>query len=217
MKIMANMQVKLTFGKLGRLWATKTNNIKAYEKFLMGWDYFHRRTKGDTLEARKLAQESISLDPEYGAPYILLAETYLDDVWYYKADPEKSLETAESFIQKAVDLSGPNSMTHQTLGSVYFMRREYDRAIIECQKAVELSPNSADAIFYLAHALRWAGRFDEAIPLYTKAIRLNPIKPLNYLNNLAWAYTFTEQYDKAISLWKQTLERNPDYFLRILA
>jgi tetratricopeptide (TPR) repeat protein len=44
-----------------------------------------------------------------------------------------------------------------------------------------------------------------------KAIRLNPIKPLNYLNNLAWAYNYSEQYEQAILIWKQCVERNPDY------
>jgi tetratricopeptide (TPR) repeat protein len=44
-----------------------------------------------------------------------------------------------------------------------------------------------------------------------KAIRLNPITPINYLNNLAWAYAYSEQYEKAIPLWNRTIERNPDY------
>lgn len=63
----------------------KTNNIKAYEKYLIGYEHEQRRTEADTQQARKLAQESISLDPGYGAPYLLLDRTYLDDVWYYKS------------------------------------------------------------------------------------------------------------------------------------
>jgi adenylate cyclase len=59
--------------------------------------------------------------------------------------------------------------------------------------------------------LRLAGRFDEAIPVLEKAIRLNPITPINYLNNLAFAYAASEQYEKAVSLWNKAIERNPDY------
>ena len=61
------------------------------------------------------------------------------------------------------------------------------------------------------HALRYAGRFNEAIFNFKKAIRLNPVKPLNYLNNMAWAYNYLGEYEQAIVLWKGTLERNPDY------
>jgi adenylate cyclase len=217
MKIMAEMQVKLTVEELGRLAAIKTKNLKAYEKYLMGYDYFWRRTEGDTQQARKLAQEAISLDPEYGAPYILLARTYLDDVWYYKTKPAaESLETAERLVQKSIELSGQDSIAYQILGSVYSLRRQYDKAIAECQKAIDLNPNSAEANYFYGQSLRWAGRFDEAILAFKKAIRLNPITPMNYLNNIAWAYGFSEQYEKAISIWNKAIERNPDYFFAYL-
>ncbi len=217
MKIMAELQVELTVKELGRLSATKTKNLKAYEKLLMGYEHFWRRTEGDSQQARKLAQEAISLDPEYGAAYLLLARTHLDDVWYYRTKPAaKSLETAEHLIQKSIDLSGQDSSTHQLLGSVYYLRRQYDKAIAECQKAIALSPNSAEANLFYGAALRWAGRFNEAISVFKKAIRLNPVTPLNYINHLAWVYAFSEQYEKAISLWNRAIERNPDYFFAYL-
>ena len=213
MKIMAEMQVELTVDELGRLSAIKTKNIKAYEKYLIGYEIHQRRTEADTLQARKLSQEAISLDPEYGAPYILLAKTYLDDVWYYKSkNAKESLDTAERLALKAIELSGQDAVAHQILGSVFYLRRQYDKAIVECKKAIDLSPNSAEANFYYGHALRWAGRFDEAILAFNKAIRLNPIKPLRYMNNLAWAYAFTGQHEKAIALWTEAIDRNPDYF-----
>ncbi len=217
MKIMAALQVKLSAADLGRLFSTKTTNIKAYEKFLKAVEHIWRRTEGDILQARKLAKKAIALDPKYNAPYLLLAATHLDDVWFYRTKSRtKSLQTAEQLIQKAIDLSGQDAFTHRMLGSVYILSREYDKAVAECQKAVDLDPNSAQANFYFGMALRYAGRFDEAIPVLQKAIRLNPVTPINYMNNLAWAYAFSEQYEKAIPLWNRTLERNPDYLFAYL-
>jgi adenylate cyclase len=212
MKIMAALQVELSAADMGRLSSIKTTNIKAYEKFLKGWEHIWRRTEGDTLQARKLAKEAIALDPKYSAPYRLLAATHLDDVWFYRTKSRtKSLQTAEQLIQKAIDLSGQDASTHRVLGSVYILRKEYDKAVAECQKAIDLDPNSAQANFTFGMALRFAGRFDEAILVLQKAIRLNPVTPINYMNNLAWAYAFSEQYEKAIPLWNRTIERNPDY------
>ena len=65
-------------------------------------------------------------------------------------------------------------------------------------------------------ALRYNGQYDEAISRFKKAIQLNPVRPLNYLNNLAWAYLFSKQYEKAIPIWNETLERNPDYLFAYL-
>ena len=96
MKIMAELQLKITVEEIGRLSATRTKNISAYEKYLMGYEHYFRRTEEDSQQARKLAQEAISIDPEYGAAYQLLAHTYLDDVWYYRTkSATASLETAE--------------------------------------------------------------------------------------------------------------------------
>ena len=159
-----------------------------------------------------MAREAIALDPEYGAPYVVLAFSHINDVWQYRTkSPAKSLQTAEQLIQKAIDLSGPDSFIHQVLGVIYILNRDYDKAIDECQKSIELSPNSAESYFYYGLALRYAGRFNEAVLHFKKAIRLNPVKPLNYLNNLAWVYTFLEQYEQAILLWNGTLERNSNY------
>jgi len=216
-KIMAEMQVKLTIGELGGHSALKTTNIKAYEKFLMGYEYLWRRTKEDSAQGKILAQEAISLDPGYGAAYLLLARVYLDDIWFYQTKfKEKTLETVENLVDKSVSLSGQDATAHQILGSVHYLRRNYDKAITECQKALDLSPNSAEANYWYGHSLRYAGRFDEAIINYKKAIRLNPVTPPNYLNNLAWAYAHSEQHQEAISLWKKVIEQYPDYFFAFL-
>ncbi len=97
------------------------------------------------------------------------------------------------------------------LGGVYILCSESATADTDSQKAIDLDPNSAQTNFYFGITLRFAGRFDEAILVLQKAIRLNPVTPINYMNNLAWAYAFSEQYEKAIPLWNRTIERNPDY------
>ena len=141
------------------------------------------------------------------------ARVYFDDYWYYKTEStEVALDKAEQMIRKSIDLSGEDYTSHYLLGILYFLRRQYDEAVAECQKAINLSPNSAEANYRYAQALRYAGRFDEAIVHFNKAIRLNPITPMTYMNNIAWAYAFSEQYEKAIPIWNKAIERNPDYF-----
>ena len=216
-RLMAELQLELTVEELGRLSAIKTTNIRAYEKFLLGYEYFLRRTEEDSRQARKLAEEAIALDPGYSAAYQLLARLYFDDYWYYKTEPPKeTLANAEQMIRKSIELSGQDATSHFLMGILYFLRRQYDVAVSECQKAVNLSPNSAEANYRYALALRYAGRFDEAILYFQKAIRLNPITPLTYISNLAWAYAFPGQYEKAIPLWEKAIERNPDYFFAYL-
>jgi len=213
MKIMAELQVNIAYESLGRSSPIQTKNLKAYEKFLKGAERYFRRTEEDILHARKIFKEAIALDPEYGAPYVMLGWTHLDDIWYHRTkDRAKSLQTAEQLAQKAIELTGQDDFNLRLLSSIFMLRKQYDKAIIEIQKAIELSPNSAQSYFIYGMVLRFAGRNDEAIPILKKAIRLNPFTPMTYLNILAWAYFHNEQYEEAIPLWNKTIEFNPDYF-----
>jgi adenylate cyclase len=212
MKIMAELQVEIAEADWGRFSSIKTTNLKAYEKFLKGKEHIFRRKAEDTLVARRLAQEAIALDPKYGGAYILLGFTHLNDVWFSTTkDRAKSLHTAEQLAQKAIDVSGQDADTNRLFSMVFLLRNEHEKALIEAQKAIELSPNSAEDHWWLGVVLRFAGRYNDAILSLEKAIRLNPRAPIMYLNNLAFAYAFSEQYEKAIPLWNRAIERNPDY------
>jgi adenylate cyclase len=212
LKIMAEVQVEIGEADWGRFSSIKTTNLKAYEKYLKGKEHMFRRTPAGTLEARRLAQEAIDLDPEYGGAYILLGFTHLDDIWFNRTkDRAQSLQTAEQYAQKAIDVSGQDSDTHRLFSMVFLLRNEHEKAFIEAQKAIELSPNSAEDHWWLGVVLRFAGRYNEAILSLEKAIRLNPRAPIMYLNNLAYACAFSGQYEKAIQLWNRAIERNPDY------
>ena len=212
MKIMAEMQVKISVADMGRLSLIKTTNIKAYEKLLKAWEHFRRRTEGDILQVRNLAQEAIELDPKYGDAYLMLGWTHLDDIWFYRTKSrDKSMEAAEKYAQKAISLSADEAAGHRLLASIYMLRNDFENAIAESQKSVELTPNSAVANFISGMVLRNAGRYEDAIPFLEKAIRLDPFTPVNFLNNLAWAYTSLAQYEKALPLWNKAIEKNPDY------
>ena len=99
------------------------------------------------------------------------------------------------------------------LGRIYLEKRQYAKAISEGEKAVGLDPNSAFAQAALAFTLHFAGRIEESIGLYKKAIRLNPIPRSWYLTGLASSYRMMGQYGEAIALFKKVLHSNPDHLL----
>jgi len=90
------------------------------------------------------------------------------------------------------------------------MKRQYDKAIAECERAVSLDLNSADNFLRLGMVLNWAGRAEEAIPYIQNAIRLNPLPPANYFVHLAVPYRDLGQYEKAIEASKKALQLDPN-------
>ena len=90
---------------------------------------------------------------------------------------------------------------------------EHDKAVAKAEQGLSLNPNSAYVHMRMGHTLRFAGRYEEAIPEYKKAIRLNPIPPTNYLFGLGIAYCMTNQYEKAIKWCEKAVKSDPDSFL----
>jgi adenylate cyclase len=189
----------------------RPSNLRAYESYLKGVHHFYRRTKQDAISARHLFEEAINLDPNYKAAYISLGFAYLDEIWFRITDsPEKSIEKAENAAQKCTALTPDQPPPYGLLSQISVLKKDFDNAILYGEKAVETSPNDGGYYLSLGLALRSAGRYEEAIVNLETALRLNPPRPLPYVNNLAWSCLGANQYDKAILLWTELLERNPD-------
>ena len=106
-----------------------------------------------------------------------------------------------------------DSHAHRLLGYIYLLKGKHDKAIAEAERSVALDPNASSNQAALGFFLSFAGRPEEAIVWYKKAIRLDPIPaPLYYLQ-LGHIYRNAGRYQKAISELKKALHHNPDNLL----
>ncbi len=213
MKVTRAVGVKLTAGEQARLWGKGTDNLKAFLKVLEGRGYYTGISRKNTILARKLYEEAISLDPEYAEAYGRLAATHWMDARQGRSKSRrKSLEKAHELVQKALTLDDSLPVAHAILGSIYLQKRQYDKAIAESERAVALDPNGADAHRTLGMNLNFSGRPEEAIPVLKKALRLNPFPPFNYFAILGHAYRMTGRYEEAITMYKEAIKRAPDFY-----
>jgi adenylate cyclase len=208
LKIITALRVKLTEGEQVTL---DTDNLDAYLKYLQARKQSHRWNKEGNAQARKLIEEAIALDPEYASAYLVLSATHLLDIMFGSSEsPEQSLQTAEELVQKASSLSGANADARAFLGRIYLTKRQYNEAIAEGKLAVEMEPNSAFVHAALGFSLKNAGRPEEAITLYKKAIRLSPISDSWYISDLGHCYGMLGRYEEAISAFKKAISLSPE-------
>jgi adenylate cyclase len=96
------------------------------------------------------------------------------------------------------------------LGFLYTQKREYEKGIAEGERAVALNPGGATVLVNYATSLSFAGRSEEAIPLFQKSIRLNPFgEPSNY-QQLGNALMMAGRFEEAVSAYKEGLRRAPN-------
>ena len=210
LKILKELQVKLTEGERIRSQLVKPTNLDAYEKLMEGVTYSRAFNKESNATARRLVEEAIVLDPTYSNSYILLAGVNFMDVWLgMSKSPPESLARANELLKKAINLDENNDGAYSLLCHVYAMQGQFDKSIEAGQKAIELNPNSDAAYVWLAMTLRWIGKAEEAIELTKKAIRLCPFPPSYYYLNLGNAYRTAGRCEEAIEEYKKALHLTP--------
>jgi TolB-like protein/Tfp pilus assembly protein PilF len=210
--IISALQVKLTEGEQARIYGKGTDSLEAYLKVMEANWIYSKGTKEQVTKARQLSEEAISLDPNYALAYCILAGTHLLEIWLgLSKSPKESVNQAIELCQRAIVMDSSLAQAHMRLGYVYAaMIRQHDEGIAEGEKALALAPNSADIINGHAMILTYAGRLNEAIPLYREALRLNPKPPNNYYRHFAVALRETGQYDEAIAQLKKAIEQEPN-------
>lgn len=105
-------------------------------------------------------------------------------------------------------------MAHYFRGNAYVAKQQYDLAISDFTRAVEINPNYAAA--FIARGVSYArltgpGKpSEEAIADYTQAIRVDPTYALAY-SNRAGQYNMKEKYDLAVADATKAIELDPQY------
>jgi len=211
MKIVSALHVKLTGHERARMLAEGTENLDAYLKLLRGFALLRSRSPDDALKAGKIAEEVIAMDPDYPKGYILLAMTLTRDAWHKKGtSTAESLDRAFELAKKALAMDQSLVGGYLVLGDIYLLRKEHEKAIAELEKAAALNPNAFEVIAELGKVLLWSGRSQEAIRLFERAIRLNPVDAHYYELRLAKGYRMMEEYEKAIPVFEKIAKKDPD-------
>jgi adenylate cyclase len=187
--------------------------LDCYLKYLEGVKYNSSLDIEDNRVAHRIAEELIAMRPENPITYVFMASVYRGEYWVGSGKcPQESIEKGIEMTQKALAMDDTLDSAHALLGSFYCLKREYDKATAEGERAVALAPGGASAHLLYAISLHYAGRFEEAIPIFQKAIRLNPFGFTATYSNFGAALRNTGRFEEAVSAFKKAIQLAPDNF-----
>ncbi len=210
-KIVAALSVKLTEDEQKRLLRKYTDDMKAYDYYLRGLEYYNRMTGEANIQARQMLERAVDSDPEFAAAYAYLGLTHWADWALWGSQEPQTLERAFELAKKAIALDDQQPEGHALLGEIYLWKKQYEQSIAEMNKAIAIDPNAFDGFARLASVLNFSGRSDEAIEFMNKAMKLNPVYPIWYPFNIGHAYFLKGQYEQAIVIMKRVIDRNPNF------
>ncbi|RPI71327.1 MAG: tetratricopeptide repeat protein, partial [Geobacteraceae bacterium] len=213
-KVLTAIRVKLTEGEQAATWGKYfrgKQGLECYLKILECSNYLSRATIEDHNVARRLAEESIEMCPENPLGYLNLAGFHRLDYYFgTTSSPRETLEKAVELAQKALSIDDSIPRGHVLLSDLYSAKREHDKAVAEGERAVALDPNGAGAHEFYALSLVYAGRPEEAIPFFQKAIRLNPFSPTGFFLHYGHAFLGAGRLEEAVSAYKKSIQLSPN-------
>ena len=133
------------------------------------------------------------------------------------SDPANGIDVAIGYFSSAID-SIPTDITvtanpaeaNYFRGNAYHYKGDYDRAIADWDRAIQLKPDYADAYNNRGLTYDSKGDHDRAIADYDKAVQLKPDFAEAYLGRGA-AYNYKGDYDRAIADYDKAVQLKPDY------
>jgi TolB-like protein/Flp pilus assembly protein TadD len=188
------------------------DNLDAWDRYQRGLWHLWRYNRDDYGEAEKLFQSSIDLDPGFGPAYAGVAYLLNSGVimgWMDASD--QTLGRALRAGQLALSADDKDPFAHYALGRVLTMHGDFEAAIAELEKAIDLNPNLASAYYGLGFALTWSGRAREALPHFHKAIRQSPHDPAlwTFETMTGFAHIQLGEYAEAVE-WHRRAARHPN-------
>jgi len=215
LKILKAIRVKLTEGETYRSVpdAGGKQDLDCYLKAMEALGHVQRANIEDNNVARRIAEEAIATCPEPLKPYTLMAAIHMMDYWFGTGkSPRESIKKAIELSQKSLAVDDARAKSHALLGQLYCLRKEWEKAIAEGERGVALNPSGADVKYWYAATLTYAGKPEEAILLFEKAIRLNPFGPSRYFLSYDHALRYVGRFEEAVSAYKKALQREPNNF-----
>ncbi|OCP17936.1 MULTISPECIES: tetratricopeptide repeat protein [unclassified Ensifer] len=211
-RVAGTLAANLTRVEEQRAMAKPPDVLDAYDLVLRGRAELRRATRSSNREARQLFEQALQVDPNYAA-----ASAGLGLAYYHMATlgwtefPDDMLARAETSAQAALSSDPENLDAHRVLSKVHSVQTQYDRALLEIDRALALNPSDAESHAQRGGALLWAGRPEEAVAALETGFALDPSLEVNYVLNLGLAYYTLRRHDDAIRVLERGALRYPDF------
>jgi serine/threonine protein kinase/Flp pilus assembly protein TadD len=150
-----------------------TANVKAYEHYLRGRQYFHQFRRKGLEFAQQMFGHAIAIDPDYALAYTGIADCH-SLLYMYFDNRVANLQHADEASRKALELDPDLAEAHVARGLAVSLKKSYAEAEQEFQKALRLDPTSFAAHYYFGRTCKAQGKHLEAAHLFEKACQLRP-------------------------------------------
>src|SRR5947199_972473 len=212
-EIADSLKAKLSPAEANTVASAPTKDTQAYDLFLKG-EFEHRVANSNFRpesfdQAARWYKEAIARDPNFALAIAQLAICRLRRHWLTDPLTEAEVIDAGKMAKQALTLAADLAEAHVALGLFhYYGFREYEPALAEFQRALELRPNYSLALQFVAFVHRRQGKWDRTLDELKRSIDQDPRDPY-VQGGLAETYVFLRKWREAEDTARRALTIDP--------
>jgi TolB-like protein len=198
-EIADTLRAKLSPSQSDALATAPTRDTEAYDLFLKG--EYEQRQAESALDAelfdraQTFYRQALARDPNFALAYARLAYSELYRHWFISNLTSAELAKVKPNIDRALAIAPALPDAHLALALFYYWGyRDYDPALRELDRVIELQPSNANSRTYRASIYRRRSEWKRSLAESERAAELNPRDPqisfnigVTYLAQRRWS------------------------------
>ena len=166
--------------------AERVANPNSMDHYFLGLAHCHKGPTAEHLDqARSHFDRALELDPNNVGALVWRA---LADLWWVSSwlseDQQERFRSAEADLRKALKLRPDDANAHNALGYLRILSNRAVQGISECERALSIDRNLANAHAMIGMGKYLAGRTEETEAHVVEALRISP------RDNFAWVWMY---------------------------
>src|ERR1700720_3134455 len=208
------LQAKLSPNEANVLATAPTKDPEAYDLFLKAEGHEKEAESAIKPElfdrAAVLYQQALSRDPNFALAAARLVESRMTRHWFVRRLSDAELPAVKSIADHAVALAPDLAEAHIALGIFYYLGHlQYDEALRELQRALQLQPSNTRALEFSGYVHRRQGRWKLALSELTQAEDRDP-RNGSLVANTGAAYCYLRMWTEAKRYGLRSLALEPN-------
>ena len=195
--------------------AEQAPNPNSMDLYFQGLAWHNKgRNPGNIAQARSFFDRALAADPDNVEA--LVGSARADAVaggLLFVTDQMAAFAAAEAKLSKALSSVPDHPRAHMNLGLVEILTKRAAEGIAECEHALELDRNLANAHADIGLGKIYIGRAEETEAHIAEALRLSPRNTWAYIwmTRAGMAKNYLGSYEQAVELYRRAIEANRNY------
>jgi TolB-like protein/Tfp pilus assembly protein PilF len=174
-----------------------TESLEAYDHYQRGTAFFRRAlVTPDVWQAVREFEAAVLIDPAFSDAWAQLAIARATLSWDLGIPVDAA--TVQDAVRRADALAPDRLSTHLARGYYhYYMRRDYDAALVALRQAEALAPGDPEVLLPAGWVLRRQGRWEEAYEKFRAAFDRDPRNWDNAYASIGLTLAGLHRFDEA--------------------